>query len=277
MDKILVIGFGTMGMGIAYLFLKNGYNVDIWDSISFSEKQTRFKAMLGKDLEKKNISDEEYDKCLKNISFLEHLKIDESCKLVIEAISEAYEAKLELIENVNAILPEKTIFVSNTSSLSINILSEKVSAKQKFLGMHFFNPAYKMKLVELIPTALTTEAVIDECKRLLIGLSKEVVFVKDSPGFIVNRLLINNINEAALLLENNISTVEEIDKAMKLGAGHPMGPFELADFIGIDICLNILENFKNSIGNSYKISSIFYDMVNEKKLGKKTKIGFYKY
>jgi len=228
-------------------------------------------------LEKKNISDEEYDKCLKNISFLEHLKIDESCKLVIEAISEAYEAKLELIENVNAILPEKTIFVSNTSSLSINILSEKVSAKQKFLGMHFFNPAYKMKLVELIPTALTTEAVIDECKRLLIGLSKEVVFVKDSPGFIVNRLLINNINEAALLLENNISTVEEIDKAMKLGAGHPMGPFELADFIGVDICLNILENFKKSIGDSYKISSIFYVMVNEKRLGKKTKIGFYKY
>ena len=134
-----------------------------------------------------------------------------------------------------------------------------------------------MKLVELIPTALTTEAVIDECKRLLIGLSKEVVFVKDSPGFIVNRLLINNINEAALLLENNISTVEEIDKAMKLGAGHPMGPFELADFIGVDICLNILENFKKSIGDSYKISSIFYAMVNEKRLGKKTKIGFYKY
>ena len=149
MDKILVIGFGTMGMGIAYLFLKNGYIVDVWDSISFSEKQIRFKAILGKDLEKKNISDEEYDKCLKNISFLDHLKIDVSCKLVIEAISEAYEVKLDLIKNINAILPEKTIFVSNTSSLSINILSEKVSAKQKFLGC-IFNPAYKMKLVELI-------------------------------------------------------------------------------------------------------------------------------
>lgn len=277
MKKILVIGFGTMGKGITKFFLQNDYRVDVLDTRRTEEKFQTFKETLEKERIKGKIKDDEYAKMLNNLNVIDDMKfLENEYYICIEAVRENIEDKIKLYNELENYLDYNTILATNTSSIKINDLSKGLKYKKRFLGVHFFNPADKMPLIELSKTSVTDIEKYDEIKKFLESLGKNVIEVKDSSGFIVNRILIKSINEAALLVEENVCNLQEIDQAMKTGAGWPMGPFELADFIGIDVCLNILENFQNYF-DGLRISNILYEKVNNNELGRKTKMGFYEY
>lgn len=275
--KILILGFGTMGKGIAKFFLQKGLFVDIYDPINTNRKFEDFKTIVDKDFKKGRIDQEIYEGIIKNINILSNLEsIKSDYYLCMEAVKENIDDKINLYKEIEEKLSEDTIIASNTSSIKITDLSEGIKNKKRFLGIHFFNPADRMPLIELSKTEVTDEKIYKETKIFLESLGKTVVEVKDSNGFIVNKILIKSINEAALLLDDNISSAIDIDNAMKSGANWPMGPLELADYIGLDICYNILLNFRK-IDPNLKISKTLEKNVQNNCLGKKSKKGFYEY
>lgn len=281
MKKISVIGSGTMGIGIAQTFLMNNFKVNLID-ISKKSLEKSFKRMelsLEKMLVKKNITKKIYDVSLRNISLSTDLVTSlNGVELVIEAIPENIDLKCKLFKEIDSICDTSVIFASNTSSISITKLASFTSRPDKFIGMHFMNPVPLMKLIEIIKGYHTSKKVVD----FIFLLSKEIhkfpVLVNDYPGFISNRILLPMINEAIYALYEKVAGVEEIDKVMILGMSHPMGPLHLADFIGLDTCLSILEILYQGFNNQkYAPCPLLINMVNAGNLGVKTGEGFYLY
>ncbi|MBI5371622.1 MAG: 3-hydroxybutyryl-CoA dehydrogenase [Sphingobacteriales bacterium] len=278
---ISVIGAGTMGNGIAHVFAQYGFRVTLID-IS-QEQLDKAIATIGKNLDrmvaKEVISKEKKEETLKNIttstSIAEGVK---TAALVVEAATENTDLKLKIFQQADAAAPADCILASNTSSISITKIAAVTKRPQQVIGMHFMNPVPVMKLVEIITNPATTKLVTDTIVSLSKTLGKVPCVVNDFPGFIANRILMPMINEAIYSLQEGVAGVTEIDTIMKLGMAHPMGPLQLADLIGLDVCLSIINVLFEGFGNpKYKPCPLLEEMVREGKLGVKTGEGFYVY
>jgi len=278
--KITVIGGGTMGSGIATVFAMYGFPLTL---VEMNEQYLN-KALSGitRSLDKlvlrEKITTGKEEETLKNISGVIGLPaISDSTDLIVEAVNENKELKLSIFRELNSRIKREAIFASNTSSISITELAQSGRA-DKFIGMHFMNPVPVMQLVEIIKGFQTSHETYDTIKELTIAIDKTPIEVNDYPGFISNRVLMPFINEAIFALMEGVSSVEDIDNVVKLGLNHPMGPLTLADFIGLDVCLNIMEVLYNGFQDSkYRPCPLLKKMVAAGKLGKKSGEGFYKY
>ena len=281
MKKIAVIGAGTMGNGIAHTFAQFGYTTNLIDISEASLK--RGMDTIGNNLDrmvaKEKISESEKIQTLSNITtFTDLSKGVQDVELVVEAATENLELKLSIFRDLDKFCSEGTILASNTSSISITKISSVVSNPERVIGMHFMNPVPLMKLVEIIKGYSTSEEVTRSIMQLSEKLNKVPVEVNDYPGFVANRILMPMINESIETLYNRVAGVEEIDTVMKLGMAHPMGPLQLADFIGLDVCLSILEVMYNGFKNpKYAPCPLLVNMVQAGKLGVKSGEGFYDY
>ena len=278
--RVFVAGCGTMGSGIAQVFASYGHETIMYDRTEDLVERgfAAIEKQLVRQLEKGRISQEDKESLVSLLARSTDLEDAKGADLVIEAIFEDLEAKRDLFTRLDALCGSDCLFASNTSSLSISDLAAGLSHEANFLGMHFFNPAPVMKLVELIRGKASSVETMDRAAALVRSIGKEPVFCEESPGFIVNRLLIPMINEAVNLLDRKIATAEDIDQAMKLGANHPMGPLALADFIGIDIVRDIMVIICQGTGDDkYAPSPLLDRMVEEGKLGRKSGQGFYTY
>ena len=281
MKNISVIGAGTMGNGIAHVFAQNGFKVSIVD-VSLTQLD-RAIANISKNFDRqiaKGAATEEQKKiALANISI--YSKINDGVKdadLVVEAATENTELKLKIFEEVDKFAPKQTILASNTSSISITKIANATGRADKVIGMHFMNPVPVMKLVEVINGYSTSKEVTNTIIELSKQLGKTPCVVNDYPGFIANRILLPMINEAIYSLYEGVAGVEEIDTVMKLGMAHPMGPLQLADFIGLDVCLSILNVLHDGFGNpKYSPCPLLVNMVTAGKFGCKSGEGFYVY
>lgn len=281
MKKIAVIGAGTMGNGIAHTFAQFGFEVNLID-IS-QESLDRGMATITKNLDRmvnrETISKEDKAQTLKNIKTFTFLKDGvEKVDLVVEAATENLDLKLKIFKDLDSFCSEETILSSNTSSISITQIAAATSRPEKVIGMHFMNPVPIMKLVEIIKGYSTSQETYSTVEALSKKLDKVPVEVNDYPGFVANRILMPMINEAIETLYNGVAGVQEIDSVMRLGMAHPMGPLALADFIGLDVCLSILnvmyDGFKNP---KYAPCPLLVNMVMAGKLGAKSGEGFYDY
>ena len=281
MNKIAVIGAGTMGNGIAHVFAQNGYRVNLID-IS-QESLDKGIATISKNLDrllaKEKITETVKENTLGNITTFTQLEIGvKEADLVVEAATENLEIKLNIFRELDTICDANTILATNTSSISITQIAAVTKRPEKVIGMHFMNPVPIMKLVEIIRGYNTCDSVTEQIMALSKALGKTPTEVNDYPGFVANRILMPMLNEAIETLYNGVAGVEEIDTVMKLGMAHPMGPLQLADFIGLDVCLSILnvmyDGFKNP---KYAPCPLLVNMVTAGKLGVKTGEGFYDY
>lgn len=278
--KIGVLGAGTMGAGIAQVSVEAGYNVVLIDVVpAVVEKAIKGLAKAwAKAVEKGKRTDEDVAKF--NSLLISGTDIDQlsDCDIVIEAIIENIDIKKKVQKQLSEVCKPETILATNTSALSITEIAAATNRPDKVLGMHFFNPVVMMKLVEVIPGAVTSDEAVQAVIEMSKKIGKEPVPVKESPGFIVNRILVPYINEAAIVYQEGVASAEEIDKAMKLGAGMPMGPLALADMVGIDIVLAVCEFFVKEFADSkYRPSLAFRQKVRAGHLGMKTGKGFYDY
>lgn len=278
--KIMVCGAGTMGSGIAQVMAEAGHDIVLRDiSDEFVNRGLKLiEKNLKRKVEKGKISGEDKDQILGRIAKTTTLNEAQEVQLVIEAIIEKMEPKKELFLELDNICPQDTIFASNTSALSISELGAATKRPDKFIGMHFFNPAPVMKLVELIKGVGTNEATYSFIKDFTLALDKTPVTVEEAPGFVVNRILIPMINEAAFILMEGIASAEDIDTGMKLGANHPLGPLALGDLVGLDVCLSIMETLYAETGdNKYRPCPLLRKMVRAGYMGRKTGRGFFNY
>ena len=277
--KVSVIGAGTMGNGIAQVFAQKGNDVILVDTFPGAIKKAleTMKSSLEK-LQKKGAIREDPKIVLNRIKTETSLSALSESDVYIEAVPERPEIKKTAIEAISSVARPDSIVASNTSSISINLLSSYCKFPQNFVGMHFFNPVPVMKLVEIVKSNRTSEETLNKVMSLVTLLDKQYVVSSDYPGFISNRILMPLLNEAMLAFEQGIATKEDIDKTMKLGMNHPMGPLELADFIGLDVTSDIMEVLYREFGDHrYKPPIILRNLVNSGKLGRKSGEGFYKY
>lgn len=278
--KVFVVGAGTMGSGIVQAFAQNGVEVYLNDiKEEFIERgYNNIVKNITKLVEKGKISEGDKNNILNNIHKSLNLEDAKDCDLVVEAIIEDMKAKKELFKRLDEICSEKTIIASNTSSLSITEIAAATNRPDRVIGMHFFNPAPIMKLIEIIRGIATSDETFEKIKEISVKIGKDPVEVKEAPGFVVNRILIPMINEAIGILAEGVASKEDIDKAMKLGANHPMGPLELSDFIGNDIVLAIMEYlYEETKDAKYRPHIMLKKMVRAGYLGRKTGKGFYDY
>ena len=280
MEKIFVLGAGTMGSGIVQAFAQKGYEVivrDIKDELVQSGI-VRINNGLSKLVSKGKMTEETKEDILSRISGTTDMNLAADCDLVVEAAIENMKIKKEIFAELDKICKPETILASNTSSLSITEVASATNRPEKVIGMHFFNPAPVMKLVEIIRGMATSQETFDAVKELSVAIGKEPVEVEEAPGFVVNRILIPMINEASFILQEGIASVEDIDTAMKYGANHPMGPLALGDLIGLDVCLAIMDVLYNETGDTkYRSSSLLRKYVRAGWLGRKSGRGFYNY
>lgn len=278
-EKIMVVGAGTMGSGIAQIAAACGCTVVLADIDQ--QRAVAAVELIGKRLERRvaagRLATEEKDLLLARITTTTSLEDCGAAELVIEAASEQEAVKQAIFRQLDALAPAATIFASNTSAISITRLSAATARPERFIGMHFMNPAHVMELVELIPGLRTAPEVVATIRALSERMGKKPVVVADAPGFVANRLLMPAINEAIQTLQEGIASRDDIDLVMKLGAGQPMGPLELADFIGLDVCLEILETLYRELGEKFRPCPLLRKMVEGGKLGRKNGEGFYDY
>lgn len=280
MEKIFVLGAGTMGAGIVQAFAQKGYEVIVRDiKDEFVERGIAgINKGLSKQVAKGKMTEEAKEEILARISGTTDMNLAADCDLVVEAAIENMKIKREIFAQLDEICKESTILASNTSSLSITEVASATKRADKVIGMHFFNPAPVMKLVEIIRGMATSQETFDAVKELSVAIGKEPVEVAEAPGFVVNRILIPMINEATFILQEGIASVEDIDTSMKYGANHPMGPLALGDLIGLDVCLAIMDVLYNETGDTkYRASSLLRKYVRAGWLGRKSGRGFYNY
>ncbi|MEZ7496001.1 3-hydroxybutyryl-CoA dehydrogenase [Leeuwenhoekiella aequorea] len=281
MNKIAVIGAGTMGNGIAHTFAQNGFKVNLIDISEASLKKgiETITKNLDRQVVKELLTDSQKNETLLNIIPLNDLESGvKDADLVVEAASENLTIKLEIFKNLDMFCKPETILASNTSSISITQIAAATNRAAQVIGMHFMNPVPVMKLVEIISGYSTSKATLEKITSLSQKLGKTPVPVNDYPGFVANRILMPMINEAVETLYNDVAGVAEIDTVMKLGMAHPMGPLQLADFIGLDVCLAILEVMYDGFKNQkYAPCPLLVNMVRAGKLGVKSGEGFYDY
>ena len=281
MKNIAVIGAGTMGNGIAHTFAQFGYQVNLIDisEASLEKGIATITKNLDRMLAKEKISEEDKQQTLANIS--QFTSLEEGVKnadLVVEAATENEKIKLDIFRTLDEVCPENTILASNTSSISITKIASVTKRPKQVIGMHFMNPVPIMKLVEIIRGYNTTDEVTNTIMELSTKLNKVPTEVNDYPGFVANRILMPMINEAIETLYNGVAGVQEIDTVMKLGMAHPMGPLQLADFIGLGVCHSILEVMYDGFKNpKYAPCPLLVNMVRAGKLGVKSGEGFYDY
>jgi 3-hydroxybutyryl-CoA dehydrogenase len=281
MHNIAVIGSGTMGNGIAQVFATAGFKVHLIDisTTSLLQAELNIHKNLDRLIDKDKLSSAQKPDIINNIHFTSDLEMGvNDAFLVVEAISENILLKEKLFNQLDKLTLNDCILASNTSSISITALASFTGKPGKVIGMHFMNPVPVMPLVEIIPGLLTEKEVTEKVMEISILLKKTPLVVSDFPGFISNRILMPMINEAILSLQEKVAGVYEIDQIMKLGMAHPMGPLQLADYIGLDVCLSILNVLKDGFGNpKYAPAVLLVNMVKAGKLGAKSGEGFYKY
>ena len=279
MQNISVIGAGTMGNGIAHVFAQNGYKVNLIDvsSDALEKAISTITKNLDRMLSKEKITEEMKSNTLKNLTTHTQLKDGvANAELVVEAATENMNIKAAIFKDMDLHAPQNCILATNTSSISITKIAADTSRPDKVIGMHFMNPVPVMKLVEVIKGYSTSNEVLNTIMELSKNIGKIPVEVNDYPGFVANKILMPMINEAIITLHEGVAGVQEIDTVMKLGMAHPMGPLQLADFIGLDVCLAILEVLKDGFGNpKYAPCPLLVNMVTAGKKGVKSGEGFY--
>ena len=281
MKNIAVIGAGTMGNGIAHVFAQNDYRVQLIDisQNSLDKAIATISKNLDRMVSKERITEEDKQRTLANITTFTNMEEGvEYASLVVEAATENLDLKLKIFRDLDTFCPEDTLLATNTSSISITQIAAVTSRPERVIGMHFMNPVPIMKLVEIIKGYNTSAETYNTVKEISEKLNKIPVEVNDYPGFVANRILMPMINEAIETLYNGVAGVKEIDTVMKLGMAHPMGPLQLADFIGLDVCLSILNVMYNGFKNpKYAPCPLLVNMVSAGKLGIKSGEGFYDY
>ena len=279
-ERIAVIGAGTMGQGIAQVFAATGYGVTL---IDVSEQATlratdRIAAGLRRSVERNRIDVSEAEATISRLDTATIMAAAADATVVIEAVFEDLDAKLGVFRSLAEVLGSESLLVSNTSSLSITRLGAATTFPDRVAGLHFFNPVPVLPLVEIVRGLATSDATIDRLRALAMTIGKTGVVVRDSPGFVVNRILIPMINEAITCLDHGVAERDDIDATMRLGASHPMGPLQLADLIGLDVCLDIMETLHRDLGEDrYRPSPLLRQMVAAGYLGRKSGRGFHDY
>ncbi|MDR5906912.1 3-hydroxybutyryl-CoA dehydrogenase [Franzmannia qiaohouensis] len=274
-----VVGAGTMGQGIAQVAIASGFQVVLCDVVeaSLERGQAAIDKRLAKLVDKEKLDDAERQAALARLTSTTQLDGLAGCQVIIEAAPEDPELKERLFRDLDALAPD-AILASNTSSLSLTRLAAVCERPERVVGMHFFNPVPVLKLVEVIRAEQTSDATVEAVQDLAERLGKTAVLIADAPGFAVNRLLVPMINEAAFLLQEGVASADDIDASMKLGAAHPMGPLQLADLIGLDVCLAIMEVLQQGFGDpKYRPCPLLRRMVAAGYLGRKSGRGFHVY
>jgi 3-hydroxybutyryl-CoA dehydrogenase len=275
-----VIGAGTMGNGIAYVFARSGFQVVLMDvEEQFVQRGLDTIAKnLEREVAKKKISTDDRDAALKRINPTTNLSYLGVANLIVEAANEKFEIKSQIFRDLDLKMQKDIILATNTSSISITKLAALTRRPDKVIGMHFFNPVPVMKLVEVIRGLATSQATFDAVRELSLKLEKTPVEVNDFPGFVSNRVLMPMINEAIFAVMEGVATPEAVDEVFKLGMAHPMGPLTLADFIGLDVCLDIMRVMESGLGDpKYRPCPLLIKMVDAGWLGRKSGRGFYQY
>lgn len=278
--RVAVIGAGSMGSGIGYICAMKGYDVSISDVNEELLKRgtTRIREMIVEGVSRGKLMPKEAEEVMKRVRGTTSIaEAAREADLVIEAVFENMDVKKDVFKKLDESSPPHAILASNTSALNITEMARATNRPDKVIGLHFFNPPYAMKLVEVVMGEQTSEETRKVADAFARGLGKETVTVKDSPGFIVNRLVLPMLNEAAYLVYEGKTTIEDVDKAVTLGMNFPAGPFRLADFVGLDVALAVLQHLNEAFGDKFKPCPLLVEKVKNGHFGIKTRKGFYDY
>jgi 3-hydroxybutyryl-CoA dehydrogenase len=278
--QVAVVGAGTMGNGIAHVFAQCGWDVTLIDVVEpqLEKALAAIRKNMDRQIKKGSLSEGDRDAALKRITTATELAKASAAELVVEAATEAADLKFQIFEQLAASTSAATILASNTSSISITAIAARTDRPDKVIGMHFMNPVPMMQLVEIIRGLGTSDDTARTVSEIATSLGKTPVEVSDYPGFVANRVLMPMINEAVYCVMEGVATPEAVDTVMKLGMNHPMGPLALADLIGLDVCLSILEVLHGGLGDpKYRACPLLRKMVASGRLGRKTGRGFYEY
>lgn len=279
-QQLTILGTGTMGRGIAYLAAVAGYDAVLFDadSAALDGAKAAIESILRKGVEKGKITETAATAAIARVQLIPDLEPAVSgADLIIEAVPESFELKVELFAQADLFCGPDTILASNTSSISISKLASNVERRDRFVGMHFFNPPHVMKLIEIVRGERTSDATVDQVREIAEKMGKTAIVVRDSPGFATSRLGVAIGLEAIRMFEEGVASAEDIDRAMELGYNHPMGPLRLTDLVGLDVRLGIAEYLFQTLGPRFEPPQLLRDLVAQGKLGKKTGEGFYRW